>query len=217
MNRLFGATIFGTGGYAAYSFYNSNNKKPTIFLLLGPSGVGKDTLKYGAEKELQKNNDKSIVFCQRVITRPLKEGDVEIHEFMEKEEFLNEKEKGTFGIDWEAYNFYYGIRNDLILKPLKEGNNVILNISRNKIKETQNKFEPKGFNVIVLEITADSEIIKNRLKLRGRETDDQIDHRIKRHLEQRKKVIEESNKIISIENNGTIEEGIDKFIKAVKI
>eukprot|EP01080_Neovahlkampfia_damariscottae_P004819 gene4819-8405_t len=224
MNRLIVSVVLGTSGYAAYSFHSEKKldenigvkSSSKIFLLLGPSGVGKDTLKYGARDKLQKNKDESVVFCQRVITRPLKEGDAEIHEVMEKEEFLKEKEKGTFGIDWEAYNFFYGIRNDLILNPLKNGKNVLLNISRNKIEEAQNKYESKGFNVVVLEISADPEIIKNRLKKRGRETEEQINQRIQRHLEQRKKVIEVSNKIVTIENNGTIEEGIEKFINVLK-
>jgi ribose 1,5-bisphosphokinase len=134
---------------------------------------------------------------------------------MSKEEFQKEKSKGTFGIHWEAYDFLYGIRNSLIINPLNEGKNVLLNISRSKIVEAQERYGGK-YNVVVLEIKGDPEMIRNRLKKRGRETDEQIDARIARDIEQSKKVSENAKKLITIKNDGTIEEGIDKFVNALK-
>ena len=44
----------------------------TLFLVVGPSGAGKDTLMYGARAALAGKQD--ILFARRAITRPLYAG-----------------------------------------------------------------------------------------------------------------------------------------------
>ncbi len=56
----------------------------TLFLIVGPSGAGKDTLLDGTRESLK--GDNSFVFAKRVITRPASAGGEE-HDAVDVEEF----------------------------------------------------------------------------------------------------------------------------------
>ena len=78
----------------------------TLFLVVGPSGAGKDSLIDGARAELAGRRD--IVFASRVITRPPKSGD-EDNLFATPEEFAAMQATGAFMLHWEAHGLFYGI------------------------------------------------------------------------------------------------------------
>ena len=68
----------------------------TLFLIVGPSGAGKDTLLDGAREALA--GDQRYHFARRTITRPADAGG-EAHTEVTSAEFTRLKDAGTFGLD----------------------------------------------------------------------------------------------------------------------
>lgn len=175
----------------------------TLFLVVGPSGAGKDTLMDGARAALADNGD--ILFARRVITRPDDAGG-EDHDAVTDGEFDARHKAGAFMLDWEAHGLKYGIPA-AYADDLAAGRHVIANVSRSVIGEAISRYSP----AVVLEVTASPDILSKRLAGRGRETEDEIRARLARHAAS---IPEEAVKT-TISNDGTAEEGIAKFVAAL--
>ncbi len=78
----------------------------TFFLIVGPSGAGKDSLIRGAELAL--SDKESYVFAGRVITRKA-ESDREAHESVSSAEFAKREKAKAFMLTWRVYDTDYGI------------------------------------------------------------------------------------------------------------
>jgi thymidine phosphorylase len=144
----------------------------TFFLIVGASGVGKDTLLDGARRRLA--DDPHVVFARRVITRPADAGG-EDHQFMAPDEFARVREAGGFLAHWSAHGLHYGLPIALA-DALARGCHVIANGSRAAVPD----IAPRVENLVVLEITAPPEILAARLATRGRESPDMIAARLAR-------------------------------------
>jgi thymidine phosphorylase len=137
-----------------------------FFLVVGASGVGKDTLLSGAKRLLA--DDRRFLFARRVITRPSEAGG-EDHMCASPEEFARRRDAGGFFIHWSAHGFDYGLPTTLTHE-LARGRHVVANGSRATIADIARRVE----NFVVIEITAAPETIARRLSARGRETADAI-------------------------------------------
>ena len=138
----------------------------TFFLVVGASGVGKDTLLTGAKRLLA--GDRRFLFPRRVITRPREAGG-EDHICTSPEEFARQRDNGRFFIHWSAHGFDYGFSTTLTYE-LARGCHVVANGSRATIADIARHVE----NFVVIEITAAPDTIAQRLSARGRETADAI-------------------------------------------
>jgi thymidine phosphorylase len=176
----------------------------TLFLVVGPSGAGKDTLMDGARAALAGNPD--IVFARRAITRPLDAGG-EDHDAVADGEFDARHQAGGFMLDWQAHGLKYGVPV-AYARDLAAGRHVIANVSRAVIAEAIARYSP----AIVLEVTASPQILAERLAGRGRETEDDIRARLARDAAS----IPEGAVKTTIVNDGTAEEGIQRFVAALK-
>jgi len=165
-----------------------------IVLIVGASGVGKDTLLIAIKDKIEIN------FIKRYITREPDEN--EHNYYIDNEAFDRLKEDDFFVSTWEAHTNKYAIAKNQI----KNGLNLI-SISRGAIKDFENYFD----NVITIEITLPRNILYERLKNRGRENEEQIQQRLKRSY---KKI--DANNIIQFDNSGSIEESTIRFIKLLK-
>ena len=134
----------------------------TLFLVVGPSGAGKDTLLDGARQAMA--DDDEYIFAHRTITRPEDAGG-EAHEAVNLSEFEKRAEAGGFLAHWGAHGLRYGISATL-LDDLTSGRHVLANISRGAIDQIAERYD----KLVVLEVTAPRDVLAARLAARGRES-----------------------------------------------
>ncbi len=175
----------------------------TLFLVVGPSGAGKDTLLRGAAEALA--GDERYVFARRVITRPADAG-AEDHEAVSATEFARRRGRGDFMAWWHAHDLDYGLPRELV-DELAAGRDVVANVSRGAIGDISGHVT----SVRVIEITAPPEILAARLENRGREDAGGVAGRLARAGAG----IPPGIALTTVMNDGTPEEGIDKLVAAL--
>lgn len=140
-----------------------------LFIVVGPSGAGKDTLLAGA-----KAASPALHWARRVITRPETAGG-EPFEGVSADTFKARLNAGDFALHWDAHGLQYGVpRSELAA--LAEGRDVLVNGSRAALPTAHASFP----NLRVLRITAPSSVLADRLAARGRESRDEIADRLQR-------------------------------------
>jgi ribose 1,5-bisphosphokinase len=176
----------------------------TLFLVVGPSGAGKDTLIDGARAAL--TGESRYVFPRRVVTRPAAAGG-EQHEAATSEIFANLRRSGAFALAWSAHGHDYGIRRS-IEDELAAGRHVVVNVSRAALDEARRRFQP----AVVVEVTAQPSILAQRLAARGREDAAAIAERLDRAAA----LTVGGKDVVRIDNSGTIAEGVAAFVAALR-
>lgn len=143
----------------------------TLVLVVGASGVGKDTLIDAARRTFK--GDSRLAFPERVITRQDQSG--EAHVAVDNRDFEQLREAGSLFLAWEAHGHKYGIPV-AIAEMLEAGRSVVVNVSRQVIAEARAAW-PK---VSVVHVTVRSEVLRDRLSARGRENPESIEQRLAR-------------------------------------
>jgi len=143
-----------------------------LFYVIGPSGSGKDSLmRYGRER-LAGSPD--VVFAHRYITRPV-ELHGENHVALTEAEFDARLAAGLFAMQWGSHGLRYGIGREIDFW-LAKGCNVVMNGSREYLPEARRLYPA----LTAILVTVSPEVLAERLRARGRETEDQIVRRIER-------------------------------------
>lgn len=168
----------------------------TLFLIVGPSGAGKDTLIAAARGRLPR-----YVFPQRTITRPRHAGG-EDHIEVGADDFERLEREGGFALSWRAHGLRYGIPAS-IASELSGGRHVVINVSREILAEARRLFSASR----VIEVTAPPEQRAARLRERGREAEGAIGSRLARVQS-----VEADDTIV---NDGPLETAIAKFLTAL--
>jgi ribose 1,5-bisphosphokinase len=140
-----------------------------LVAVVGPSGVGKDTLLAGAVAQRP-----ALILARRVITRPEEAGG-EPFEGVSLVEFEARKSRGAFALHWVAHGLSYGVPAS-ILPQMAAGRLVMFNGSRAVLGRARALFP----DLAVILITADSATLRRRLAARGRESGADLDHRLAR-------------------------------------
>jgi thymidine phosphorylase len=174
-----------------------------FFFVVGPSGAGKDSLIEGARAHL--GDTGRYVFARRTITRPTG-APGEDHNGVTEAQFNSSVSAGDFLITWEAHGLSYGLPADL-LAALNDGCNVIANGSRKMIRELAGRVP----RLIVVEVTASTDVLAARIMARGRETALEARARVMRQVEPLPVDIE----TIRVNNDGALEQGISAFVHAL--
>jgi len=169
-----------------------------LVLVVGASGVGKDSILDEVRKRLDQHDQ--FVFVRRFITRPAEAGG-EDHIEISCESFARDAAAGRFSLYWHAHGNDYGLPKN-VLQNVKAGKTVLANASRTIIPEARNHFR----NMNVINITASRETIATRLKGRGRETDSEIEKRLARDIP-----IIEGARVYELPNNETLSLAADRF------
>lgn len=177
----------------------------TLFLIVGPSGAGKDSLMTGAAKAL--DGDGRYVFARRIITRP---GDApgEAHVEASAEEFSGHAAAAGFLLSWRAHEAEYGIPAELG-HDLSAGRHVVANVSRGVITEALTRLSP----VQVIEVAAPFATRVERLVARGREDELAIGDRLAR----RPAPLPDGAEAITVTNDGDLQRGVECFLAALGV
>ncbi len=147
-------------------------KKGLLLVISGPSGVGKGTL----VKELLKKHD-NISLSISETTRTKAPTDVHgvDYFFRSEEEFTNKIQEDGF-LEWaKVFKNYYGTPKDFVLKEMDSGRHVILEIDVEGAMQVKDKYPSATFIFIVPPSIAE---LENRIRLRGRDSEEQILHRL---------------------------------------
>lgn len=151
---------------------NSRSNTGTLWLVVGPSGAGKDSLLDGAKAALSESPEH--YFVRRDITRPADAGG-EDHNPVSVAEFEAMQKEGGYCLSWEAHDLRYGIPK-AIEAELSAGRHVIVNVSRALIETAREMFT----DVRVVNITVPRAVLESRLRGRGRESEPDIQKRLER-------------------------------------
>ena len=152
---------------------NNEEKLNKILVVVGPSGVGKDTV-------MQKIFDKYPGFFKKGVThtsRKMREGEKEGYNYyyVSKEEFLKLNEEGGL-IEHNFYNGnYYGLSKMELEKGLKGDKIMYAIIDINGAKSVHNLKIPANFIGI---LPPSEEVLEKRLRGRGTEADEVIKGRL---------------------------------------
>lgn len=171
----------------------------TMFLIVGPSGAGKDTLIAAAQ-----NARPDLFIAPRHITRPATNGE---HIEIDPEEFSEMKRLSRFLLNWDAHGLRYGISKDVEAE-LEAGKSVIVNGSRSVVNEARAEFSP----IRIIHVVAPLDVLSRRLRDRGREDEDEIDHRIGRSA----RLAPRGPDVVTIDNSGSVEDGVAAFLAALE-
>ena len=183
------------------------NKKNTIFLISGPSGVGKDTV----IKTLNESNSniKNIV---TITTRKIRVNEINNKDyiFVNKKEFENLVKRNKL-IEWsEVYGNFYGVPKDQIDNNLKNQNKIIIKTDIQGVKKLKQKF----INATTIFIMPpDVRTLLNRLKSRKTDSVEDITKRSNIAI----KEIEEKNMFdhIIINKDGDLINTINQIKKII--
>lgn len=172
-----------------------------LFIVVGPSGVGKDTLLAGARAA-----DPALHWARRVITRPETAGG-EPFEGVVPAAFDLRLQAREFALDWQAHGLRYGVPH-AELAALEQGRDVLVNGSRAALPAAQLAFP----RLIVIRVTAPSSVLADRLAARGRESRDDIAARLQRASYD----LPNELSVIDIVNDATPQIGIGRLLAALQ-
>lgn len=152
--------------------------KGILLIVSGLSGAGKGTI---CKRLMEKYPD--YEFSISATTRAPREGEIHGREyfFLSQEEFETKIEDGQF-LEYANYvGNYYGTPKDWVEEKLEGGKNVILEIELQGAFQVREKI-PEA--VLIFIMPPDMEELKRRLIHRGTETEEQIEKRLSRAMEE---------------------------------
>lgn len=173
-----------------------------LVLVVGPSGVGKDTLIDGARAL----GLEACAFPRREVTRAAELGG-EDYVPVSDEAFNRRQAEGGYALSWRAHGLGYGVPAD-IEDLLAAGRTVVVNVSRAVIEEARRRYA----NLLVVSVTADPDILRARLQARGREIAAEIEARIARAMAFQV----QGEDVFELRNNGDREVAVDAFISLLR-
>jgi len=175
-----------------------------VVLVVGPSGVGKDTLLAGARAHFA--GDPTVVFQRRDITRPAEAGG-EDHRPVSLTEFDTIAAAGGYALCWAAHDLRYGVPVAMAAR-VAAGTTVVVNVSRGIIDAARARFA----HVTVIEVTAPAEVLAARLTARGREDPAAISERLARAAPP----VADRPGVHRLVNDGSVADGVAAMVAMIE-
>lgn len=168
-----------------------------LIYLMGASGVGKDSL-----LKAVRHQQPDWLVAHRYLTRA--SGAHEQCVTLSDTEFAVRRELEVLCLEWQAHGLHYGIGVE-IEAWLARGATVLLNGSRRALPQARQRF---GATLVPVLITASTEVLRQRLTQRGRESCDDIERRLERHQEVQAELMGACADVASIDNGGALAESL---------
>ena len=175
----------------------------TLILVVGASGVGKDTLIAAAKAQLA--GDLRFHFPRRVVTREAVAA-LEDHDSISGDDFEMRRRDGAFALHWDAHGLRYGVPTS-IDAALAAGTSVVVNVSRKIIGGAREKY--RRCEVILIEASVG--VRAGRLAGRGRETAAEVSARLQREGE----ALPAGVVATRIDNSASLDAPVAAFVSAV--
>lgn len=177
-----------------------------LIYLIGPSGSGKDSLLDAARTRLAERGCRVV---RRVITRSAEAvGEAALGVSMQQ--FDEMQAQGAFALSWRANGLAYGIPRE-IDDWLAAGDDVLVNGSRGHLPQTRERYP----NVLVVLLTVDEVVLRQRLMARGRESVDEIDQRLARNARFGERLLAEDPSVHLLDNSGPLERTLDGLLACI--
>jgi len=154
------------------------NKKGKLFVISGPSGAGKGTLREHALADV-----KNLVYSISCTTRQPREGEVDgvQYRFITHEKFKEDIEKNLFLEYAHVHSDFYGTLKADVIKELDAGKNVLLEIDVQGALQVREKIN----DAILIFIAPPSiEELERRLRDRHTETEENLKLRLSNALKE---------------------------------
>lgn len=148
-------------------------KKGVLFVISGPSGVGKGTI----NKRLFDEFGDAVAFSVSATTRGPRDGEIDgVHYFfIDRQEFEKRLANNEFLEHAEYAGNCYGTPRSYVLSLLEKGVSVILEIDLQGALQVKQRM-PESVSIFIL--PPSFEELESRLRGRGTETNDKIEKRL---------------------------------------
>jgi len=186
------------------------NKKGKLFLLMGPSGVGKGT----ATRHLRATQD-NVFFPTSYTTRSMRQGekDGETYNFITKPEFEKMIKQDAF-LEYQLVHKtnYYGTDKQTIIDNINSGKVVLREMDLQGVQDVLSKQWP--FEIKTIFITTDSwETLEQRIRQRSEISEQELANR-KQSFQKEMEYLEKADYVVySIQ--GEIDEMIESLISII--
>ncbi|MBD8092982.1 phosphonate metabolism protein/1,5-bisphosphokinase (PRPP-forming) PhnN [Pseudomonas fluorescens] len=175
-----------------------------LIYLIGPSGSGKDSLLDAARPRLAERGCRIV---RRVITRS-PEAVGEAAQGVSPEQFAALLAEGAFALSWQANGLWYGIPK-AIDEWLAAGDDVLVNGSRAHLAQTRERYP----SLLVLLLTVDQAVLRQRLMARGRESQADIEERLARNARFTADLIAGNGRgLFVLDNSGPLENTVERLL-----
>ncbi|WP_299687815.1 phosphonate metabolism protein/1,5-bisphosphokinase (PRPP-forming) PhnN [uncultured Tateyamaria sp.] len=164
-----------------------------LIAVVGPSGVGKDSVMAGIHDAMP-----GLHLVRRVITRTPGLGG-EDYDGVTMAQFDDMVANGAFAVHWGAHGLHYGVPVSVKYQ-LNRGADCLVNFSRSALAQAADAFP----RLLVLNLTAAPATLARRLAARGRETEDDIEKR----LLQAHKPLPPGLDVLHVANDGPLPETV---------
>lgn len=175
-----------------------------LIYVIGPSGAGKDSVLHRLSETWV--DMPPAHWARRTVTRAAQAGG-EANECVSSAEFEQLRQAGAFAMDWQANGLCYGIRRPE-LAPLSTGHCVFVNGSRAYLPQVLRHWP----QATVVQITARTELLLQRLRARNRESVQAISDRLARGVD-----LELPPNAICIINEGPMADAVEMLSSALRI
>ena len=151
---------------------NNLKKHGLLIVLVGPSGVGKSTISRSLAERMH------LQYIASATTRKKTEKDLEgkAYDYMDEETFVKKLENGEFLEYAAVWDEYYGTPKHPTLDYLANGEDVLLEIDVQGAMQVRFQY-PDALMIFIM--PPDEKSLLQRLKERGRETDQQMEKRFR--------------------------------------
>ncbi len=156
-----------------------NDKNGRLFVVSGPSGVGKSTL---IERFLKEDNNST--FSVSYTTRQMRKGeeDGKDYYFVDEDKFIDMSKKGSF-LEWEnVHGHFYGTSKKEVMDTLDSGRDILLDIDVKGALKVKSQY-PEACLIFI--DPPSKEALLRRLSLRREKEIDLRMKRVKEELEKK--------------------------------